>query len=44
MQVVMADASVRTVSPLIHPATWYAANTPAGGEELGSGSYSDWLP
>lgn len=44
IQVAMADARVRLVSPSLSPATWYAANTPAGGEPLGKGSYDDWLP
>jgi prepilin-type N-terminal cleavage/methylation domain-containing protein len=34
----MGDGSVRTVSPGITGATWYAAKTPDGGEVLGS----DW--
>jgi hypothetical protein len=38
MMVGMADATVRLVSAKISPLTWYAANTPAGGETLGS----DW--
>jgi prepilin-type N-terminal cleavage/methylation domain-containing protein len=38
MQVVLADASVRTLSAGISGTTWWAAVTPAGGEVLGS----DW--
>ncbi len=34
----LADGSVRTLSPSISPATYWAAMTPAGGEVLGS----DW--
>jgi prepilin-type N-terminal cleavage/methylation domain-containing protein len=38
MNVVLADASVRALSPAISGATWWAACTPAGGEVLGA----DW--
>jgi prepilin-type N-terminal cleavage/methylation domain-containing protein len=38
MLVALADGSVRTVSPRISPATFWAATTPAGGEVLGN----DW--
>ena len=38
MNVAMADGSVRSVSPTISPATWYAACTPDGGEQLAD----DW--
>jgi prepilin-type N-terminal cleavage/methylation domain-containing protein len=38
LQVAMVDGSVRTISPSITPATFWAAVTPAGGEVLGS----DW--
>jgi prepilin-type N-terminal cleavage/methylation domain-containing protein len=38
MNVGLADGSVRSVSPSISPATWFAALTPAGGEVLAS----DW--
>jgi prepilin-type N-terminal cleavage/methylation domain-containing protein len=38
MPVGLADGSVRSLSPGISPATWWAACTPAGGEVLGS----DW--
>jgi prepilin-type processing-associated H-X9-DG protein len=38
MQVVLADGSVRTLSPSMSGTTWWAAVTPAGGEVLGS----DW--
>jgi prepilin-type N-terminal cleavage/methylation domain-containing protein len=38
MLVALADGSVRTVSPQITPATFWAATTPAGSEVLGS----DW--
>jgi hypothetical protein len=44
MQVSMADASVRLVRPGVSPATWYAAQTPAGGERLGDGSWAEWGP
>jgi hypothetical protein len=44
IQVSLADGSVRLVRPTINPATWYAAQTPAGGERLGEGPYSDWEP
>jgi prepilin-type processing-associated H-X9-DG protein len=42
MNVGMADGSVRTVPTGISPATWYAAQTPDGGEELGEGDFVDW--
>jgi prepilin-type N-terminal cleavage/methylation domain-containing protein/prepilin-type processing-associated H-X9-DG protein len=38
VQVAMCDGSVRTVAPTVTQATWQAANTPDGGEVLGS----DW--
>ncbi len=38
MQVVLADGSVRTLSPSMSGTTWWAACTPSGGEVLGS----DW--
>jgi prepilin-type N-terminal cleavage/methylation domain-containing protein len=38
MQVLLADASVRTLSSGLSGTTWWAAVTPAGGEVLGS----DW--
>jgi hypothetical protein len=38
IQVALADASVRRLSPDIRPETWWAACTPAGGEALGG----DW--
>jgi hypothetical protein len=38
MQVVLGDASVRTLAPSISGTTWWAAVTPAGGEVLGP----DW--
>ena len=38
IQVALADASVRSVSPGVRPETWWAACTPAGGEVLGG----DW--
>jgi prepilin-type N-terminal cleavage/methylation domain-containing protein len=38
MNVALGDGSVRTLSPGISPATWYAALTPAGGEVLAN----DW--
>jgi prepilin-type N-terminal cleavage/methylation domain-containing protein/prepilin-type processing-associated H-X9-DG protein len=38
MQVLLADGSVRTLSPSMSRTTWWAACTPAGGEVLGS----DW--
>jgi hypothetical protein len=38
IQVALADASVRLVSPAISQQTWWAACTPNGGEVLGS----DW--
>jgi prepilin-type N-terminal cleavage/methylation domain-containing protein len=38
MNVVLADASVRSLSPGMSPATWWAACTPAGREVLGN----DW--
>jgi prepilin-type N-terminal cleavage/methylation domain-containing protein len=38
MQVMLADASVRTLSSGMSGTTWWAAVTPAGGEVLGS----DW--
>jgi prepilin-type N-terminal cleavage/methylation domain-containing protein/prepilin-type processing-associated H-X9-DG protein len=38
MQVVLADGSVRLLSPAISSTTWWAACTPAGGETLGP----DW--
>ena len=44
LQVGMLDGSVRLVRPGVSPATWFAANTPAGGEALGSPPYGDWLP
>ena len=42
MPVGMGDGSVHFVNRLISAATWFAANTPAGKEELGSGLYADW--
>jgi len=44
IQVCMGDGSARLVSRSVSPRTWYAANTPAGGEDLGSGPYADWGP
>jgi hypothetical protein len=38
IQVGMADGSVRNVAPGISPATWWAACTPAAGDQLGA----DW--
>jgi prepilin-type N-terminal cleavage/methylation domain-containing protein len=38
IQVLLGDASVRSVSPQISPSTWAAALTPVGGEQLGN----DW--
>jgi prepilin-type N-terminal cleavage/methylation domain-containing protein len=38
MNVGLADGSVRSISPSISAATWYAALTPAGGETMAS----DW--
>ncbi len=38
MQVLLADGSVRSLSPSVSGATWWAACTPAGGEVLGN----DW--
>jgi prepilin-type N-terminal cleavage/methylation domain-containing protein len=38
MQVCLADASVRTLSPSMSGLTWWAAVTPSGGEMLGA----DW--
>jgi hypothetical protein len=38
MQVGMADGSVRSVSPGISGATWWAAVTPCGNDTLGN----DW--
>jgi hypothetical protein len=38
MLVCLADGSVRTLSPSLSDATWWAAVTPSGGEVLGS----DW--
>jgi|HubBroStandDraft_6_1064221.scaffolds.fasta_scaffold401035_2 hypothetical protein len=38
MLVALADGSVRTVAPTVSPYTFWAACTPAGGEELGK----DW--
>jgi prepilin-type N-terminal cleavage/methylation domain-containing protein len=38
MQVALADGSVRSLSPAMSGATWWAACTPNGGEVLGS----DW--
>jgi prepilin-type N-terminal cleavage/methylation domain-containing protein/prepilin-type processing-associated H-X9-DG protein len=38
MNVVLADGSVRSLSPAINGATWWALCTPAGGEVLGN----DW--
>jgi prepilin-type N-terminal cleavage/methylation domain-containing protein len=38
MQVCLADASVRTLSPSMSGTTWWALVTPSGGEALGS----DW--
>jgi hypothetical protein len=40
----LADGSTRLVPNGISPATWYAAHTAAGGEELGEGAYTDWRP
>jgi hypothetical protein len=37
MNVVLADASVRSLSPTMSRTTWWAACTPAGGETL-----ADW--
>jgi prepilin-type processing-associated H-X9-DG protein len=42
MNVALADASVRFVSRSLSPATWFAANTPGGKEDLGSEPYEDW--
>jgi prepilin-type N-terminal cleavage/methylation domain-containing protein len=36
-QVLLADGSVRLVSPSMDPTTWYSAVTPNGGEVLGNG-------
>jgi prepilin-type processing-associated H-X9-DG protein len=44
INVAMGDGSVRLVSPAVSPRTWFAANTPAGGEHLGKEAYCDWLP
>jgi hypothetical protein len=44
IQVGMADGSVRLVGRSVGRLTWYAANTPAGGEKLGSSPYTDWRP
>jgi prepilin-type N-terminal cleavage/methylation domain-containing protein len=38
MQVAMSDGSIRAIRPSITPATWAAALTPGGGENLGN----DW--
>jgi hypothetical protein len=38
MIVVFADGSVRTISPTVHPNTFWAAVTSAGGEVLSG----DW--
>jgi Tfp pilus assembly protein PilE len=42
INVAMGDGSVRSVSRSLSAKTWYAANTPAGGEQLGAGDYQDW--
>src|SRR5205807_5140640 len=42
IQVGMCDGSVRTVNRSLSAKTWYAANTPNGGEVLGGGDYKDW--
>ena len=42
MPVGMGDGSIHFVSRSINAATWFAANTPAGKEELGAGLYTDW--
>jgi prepilin-type processing-associated H-X9-DG protein len=42
IQVSMADGSVRLVRRGISPATWYAAQTPAAGERLGHGAWTEW--
>lgn len=44
INVVMGDGSVRLVSRSVSPRTWYAANTPAGGEDLGEEPYADRGP
>ena len=44
MPVVMADGGFRLVGRSVSPATWYAAQTPAGGEKLGREPYADWGP
>ena len=38
MQVALADGSVRAIRASVAPATWAAALTPGGGENLGN----DW--
>jgi hypothetical protein len=44
IQVGMGDGSVRLVGRGVSPGTWFAAHTPAGGETLGRGEHTDWLP
>jgi hypothetical protein len=44
IQVGLADGSVRLVRPGVSPATWYAAHTPGGHEQLGEEPYADWQP
>lgn len=41
IQVGMADGSVRLVGRGLSPAIWYAAQTPAGGEEWGWGAINE---
>ena len=42
IQTALGDGSVRTVSSSMSPTTWFAANTPNGGEILGGTGYADW--
>ena len=42
MNVALGDASVRFVGHLLSTETWFAANTPAGKEDLGFEPYADW--
>jgi hypothetical protein len=42
IQVGLADGSVRLVGRNVSAATWYAAHTAAGGEELGESPFADW--
>jgi hypothetical protein len=44
IQVGMADGGARLVGRSVGRLTWYAANTPAGAEKLGSEPYADWAP